>query len=419
MIRMISPNSPSWHGCGVLLAAIAIISSAAVASAPRFQAAATPTPSGAQVQFANGGNVAQVPVEMSGNLVFVAAGVNDAQPSWFLIDTARATSAFDDIRAASQNLLPSSTGNTRVTSLSNATLDFPGLKVTVASLSLISLDDISSRVGRAVQGILGADVLSQFVLVLDYERATFQLYDPKSYHYTGKGEKMKWTLIGGVPAVSARVEVRGKGKMDGEFLISTGEPEPIVFSSSFAAAHGFGSVGGKMIPFASVSDPERVEGKLGRVQSLTLGKTAVQDALAVYPTESSGASSSAEVAGTLGAGILNRFTMVLDYSGGQLILEPNPRLLDLYTADMSGLGIIAIPPDYRAYEVAQVVAGSPAAEAGFAVGDILDTIDGNPASDSSLDDVRALLRQEDSTHKITVQRNGKSLEFTIKLKPIV
>lgn len=419
MSRMISPNSRTWHGYCILLAAIAFVSLSALASAPRSQGAATPPQSGTQVQFAQGGNVAQVSIEITGNLVFVAAGVNDAPPSWFLIDTARATSAFDDIRAASQNLLPASSGNTRVTSLANAVLDFPGLKVTVPSLSLVSLDDISSRVGRAVQGILGSDVLSHFVLVLDYERSTLQLYDPKSYHYSGKGEKMKWTSMNGVPAVSARVEIRGKGKIDGTFLISTGEPQPIVFSSSFAASHGLGSVGGKMIPFASVSDPEKVEGKLGRVQSLTLGKTVVQDPLAVYPAESSGASSSAEYAGMLGAGILNRFTIVLDYGGGQFILEPNPRLLDLFTADMSGLGLIAIPPDYRAYEVAQVVSGSPAADAGFAVGDILDTIDGNPASDSSLDDVRALLRQEDSTHKITVQRNGKSLEFTIKLKPLV
>lgn len=415
---MVSSCSRAFHGYCILLAALALASSLALASAPRFQAAASPQ-SGAQVQFAQGGNVAQVSIEITGNLVFVAAGVNDAQPSWFLMDTARATSAFDDIRAASQNLLPASNGDTRVTSLPNAVLDFPGLKVTVPSLSLISLDDISSRVGRAVQGILGADVLSHFVLVLDYERATLQLYDPKSYHYTGKGEKLKWTLVNGVPAVSARVEIRGKGKIDGTFLISTGEPEPIVFSSSFAASHGLGSVGGKMIPFASVADPEKVEGKLGRVQSLALGKTVIQDAFAVYPEEASSASSSAEYAGTIGAGILNRFTMVLDYGGEQFILEPNPRLLDIFTADMSGLGLIAIPPDYRAYEVGQVVSGSPAADAGFAVGDILDTIDGNPASDSSLDDVRALLRQEDSTHKITVQRNGKSLEFTIKLKQLI
>lgn len=416
MIRMISPGPRIRHGYNMLAAAIALIPLPAFCTAPRVQSA--PPPAAAQVQFAQGGNVAQIPVEITGNLVFVPAGVNDAQPSWFLLDTARASSVFDDIRAASQNLLPA-TGDTRVTSLSNAVLDFPSLKVTVPSLSLVSLDDLSSRVGRAVQGVLGADILSHFVIVLDYERSTLQLYDPKAYHYSGKGEKLRWSLVDGVPAVSARVEIRGKGKLDGMFRISTGEPEPIVFSPSFSADHGFASLGGKMIPFASVSDPEKEEGKIGRVQSLTLGKTVVQDTLAVFPEAASGSSSAAGYAGTLGAGILNRFTLVLDYAGQYFYMEPNPRLLDLFTADMSGLGIIAIPPDYHSYEVGQVVADSPAADAGFAVGDILVSIDGNPAGDSTLDDVRALLRQEDSTHKITVQRGGKSLDFTIKLKRLV
>lgn len=408
MIRKISPSGRGRHGHSMLLAAIALFSFSALASPPR-----------AQVQFAQGGNVAQIPIEITGNLVFVAIGVNEAQPSWFLLDTAHPASVFDDIRAASENLLPASTGNTRVTSLANAVLDFPGLKVTVPSMALISLDDISSRVGRAVQGVLGADVLSHFVIVLDYERATLQLYDPKSYRYTGKGEKLKWTLLDGVPAVSARVDVHGKGKLDGMFRISTGEPEPIVFSASFASTHDFGSIGGKTIPFASASDPGKVEGRLGRAPSLALGKTVIQGPFAVFPPAASDASANGQYAGTIGAGILNRFTLVLDYTGEQIILEPNPRLLDFFTADMSGLGLVAIPPDFRSYEVAQIVPGSPAAQAGFAAGDILDTIDGNPASDSTLDDVRALLRQEDSTHKITVQRAGKSLEFTIKLKPLV
>jgi hypothetical protein len=404
--------------CSMPLAAALVLALTCAADARAH--AASPAQSAAPVQFALGGNVSQIPIEVTGNLVFVAAGVNDAQPSWFLLDTTEPTSAFDDIRAASQNLLPRSTTGAKVTALQNAVLDFPGLKVTVPSLTLSSLDDISSRVGRAVQGILGADVLSHFVVVLDYERPMLQLYDPKSYHYPGKSDKLKWTVADGVPAISARVEIRGKGRFDTLFRIATAQPEPIVFSPSFASSHDFASLMSKAIPFASASDASKAEGKLGRVQTLAIGKTVLQDPLAVFPTSSAqSSSSSAEIAGSMGAGILNRFTLVLDYSNQVSYFTPNPRVMDLFTADMSGLGLVAIPPDYRSYEVAQVLDGSPAAEAGFAVGDILVSIDGNPASDSSLDDVRSLLRQEDSTHQITVERGGKTLDFTIKLKRLV
>lgn len=401
-------------GCYVPLAAAFVLCLSCRADARA--RTAPPAQPDAPVQFALGGNVSQIPIEVTGNLVFVAAGVNDAQPSWFMLDTAQATSSFDDIRAASQSLLPAS--GEKVTALQNAVLDFPGLKVTVPTLTLTSLDDISSRVGRAVQGILGADVLSRFVVVLDYERPTLQLYDPKSYHYTGKSDKLKWTMTDGVPAISARVEIRGKGKIDTLFRIATAQPDPIVFSPGFASAHDFASLLSHTIPFASASDASKAEGKLGRVQTLVIGKTVLQDPLAVFPTSSAKSSSDA-IAGSIGAAILNRFTIVLDYANQLSYFTPNPRVMDLFTADMSGLGLVAIPPDYHSYEVAQVLDGSPAAAAGFAVGDILVSIDGNPASDSTLEDVRELLRQEDSTHQITVQRGGKTLDFTIKLKPLV
>jgi hypothetical protein len=409
LFRLTSPT-----GCYVLLAAALMLCLACGADARL--PAAFPAQSAAPVQFALGGNVSQIPIEVTGNLVFVAAGVNDAQPSWFLLDTAQPTSTFDDIRAASQNLLPAS--GAKVTALQNAVLDFPGLKVTVPTLTLTSLDDISSRIGRSVQGIIGADVLSHFVVVLDYERPTLQLYDPKSYHYTGKADKLKWTMTDGVPAINARVELRGKGKIDTLFRIATAQPEPIVFSPGFASSHDLASLLSHAIPFASASDASKAEGKLGRAQSLTIGKTVLQDPLAVFPASSAKSPSDA-IAGSIGAGILNRFTVVLDYANQVSYFTPNPRVMDLFTADMSGLGLIAIPPDYRSYEVAQVLDGSPAAAAGFAVGDILVSIDGNPASDSTLEDVRELLRQEDSTHQITVQRGGKTLDFTIKLKPLV
>ena len=50
---------------------------------------------------------------------------------------------------------------------------------------------------------------------------------------------------------------------------------------------------------------------------------------------------------------------------------------------------------------------------------MLEKIDGNPASDYSLNDVLALLRQDGTEHTLTVLRNGNHLQFTLKLKPLI
>jgi len=391
--------------------------SAAPQSAQQSAAPAATT----SVQFALAGNVAQVPIQVSGHLALVPVRVNGARPSWFLLDTTRAVSSLDDVRAVALGLVSPGSANSNSTALPNASLGFPGLKITVPTLTLGSFDDLCSRAGRVIQGILGADVLSHFVVVINYGRQTLQLYDPKSFQYKGSGVKFQTQLAEGVPAIDGKFSVRHRGTLHGLFRIATAQPEAVRFSPSFAAAHRFSELDQKMILFSPLDSPNNFDDHLGRIQTLQFGKIAFQDPLAIFPGQSEhpSAAASSGVAGAIGGEILDRFTLILDYPEQFAILQPNPHFTDSFVADMSGLVLVASPPDFRAFGVARVIANSPAAAAGIAVGDMIEKIDGNPASEYSLSDVRAILRQDGTEHTITVLRNGQSLEFTLKLKPLV
>ena len=385
-------------------------------AAPQTQQSPAPA---APFQFAFSGNVAQVPVEVSDHLVLVPVRVNGARPSWFLLDTTRPASSLDDVRAVALGLLPPGSAGSK--SLSNAVLDFPSLKISMPSLALDSFGDLSSRVGRAIQGILGADVLSHFVVVVSYDRQTLQLYDPKSFQYKGAGIRLKMQTLDGVPALGVKFSVRHRGTLQGLFSIATAQAEAIQFHPSFAAAHRFSELGQKMILFSPLDSPGDFDDHLGRIESVQFGKITLQDPFAIFPGKSEHASAQpfSGVAGAIGGEILDRFTLVLDYPDQSVIFEPNPHFSDLFVADMSGLVLVATPPDFRAFGVARVIEKSPAELAGIAVGDMLEKIDGNPASDYSLNDVRALLRQDGTEHTLTVLRNGNHLQFTLKLKPLI
>ena len=384
-------------------------------AAPQTQSPAPAAP----FQFAFSGNVAQVPVEVSDHLVLVPIRVNGARPSWFLLDTTRPASSLDDVRAVALGLLPH--GSTGSKSLSNVVLDFPSLKISIPSLALDSFGDLSSRVGRAIQGILGADVLSHFVVVISYDRQSLQLYDPKSFQYKGAGIKLKMQTLDGVPVLDVKFSVRRRGALHGLFSIATAQAEAMQFEPSFAAAHKFSELGQKMILFSPLDSPGDFDDHLGRIESVQLGKMTLRDAFAIFPgkSEHASAQSSSGVAGAIGGEILDRFTIVLDYPEQFVIFEPNAHFNDLFVADMSGLVLVATPPDFRAFGVARVIEKSPAELAGIAVGDMLEKIDGNPASDYTLNDIRALLRQDGTEHTLTVLRNGQHLQFTLKLKPLI
>lgn len=378
---------------------------------------------GPPVQFAFQGNVAQVPAQIADALPLVPVRVNGSQPSWFLLDTARADSAIDDVRAVAVGLYSPSAEGILPKSFSSVTLEFPGLKISLPSLALDSFGDLSARVGHVVQGVLGEDVLSRLVLRIDYQAPSVQFYDPQGFRYSGRGVQVPLEVSDGIPAFAGKVTVRHRGKFNGLIAIATAQTEPLAFSPHFAAAHSFADLSERMLPFpgADAASDTDVREFLGRVQALQFGKIGFADPIAIFPVKS------AKGPGTIPSGfvcavggeILARFTAILNYPARLLILEPNQTLPNVFSADMSGLSIIAIPPTFDKFEVAQVAAKSPAAAAHIEVGDMIQKLDDRTAGDYSLDEIRDLLRQGGIAHKLSFLRNGKVFDVTLTLKPLV
>jgi hypothetical protein len=375
-----------------------------------------------QIQFAFSGNVAQVPAQVADSLVLVPVRVNGSQPSWFLLDTERATSAIDDVRAVAVGLYSPSSGGGRPKSFANVSLEFPGLKISLPVLALDSFEDLSSRIGHSVQGVLGADVLNHFVLKINYRAQSVQLYDAKAFQYSGRGVQIPLQINAGIPAISGKVTVHHRGKFSGLLAIATAQTEPVAFSPQFARSHAFSDLSQRLLPFpgADAASDTDVHEFLGRIQALQFGKIGFADPIAVFPANSDKGAGAvpAQFVCAMGGEILSRFTVILNYPAKLLILEANRSFPDVFAADMSGLTFIAIPPAFNRFEVAQVAAKSPAV-GGVQVGDMLDKVDGNPVSDYSLDDLRALLRQWGTSHTLSLLRNGKPIDVTLELKPLL
>jgi hypothetical protein len=375
------------------------------------------------IQFSYGGSVAQIPAQITDALVLVPVRVNGSQPSWFLLDTARANSAIDDVRAVAVGLYSPSAQGKLPKSFSNVTLEFPGLRISLPSLALDSFGDFSARVGHAVQGVLGADVLSRLIIKINYERQTVQFYDPKSFQYRGKGLKFAMKIADGIPAIAGEIAIHHRGNFRGSFAISTGQTDALRLAARFASSYSLEDLPEKTVPFSAsdaASDTDFSD-RLGRVHAMRFGKITFTSPIAIFPGKPAKARPGIpqQFIGAMGGEILDRFTVILDYPAQLLILEANRHFPDFFTADMSGLTLIAIPPAFRTFEVARVTEKSPAAEAGVAVGDMIEQADGNPASEYTLDDLRALLRQPGTSHTLKLLRNGKTINVTLSLKPLI
>jgi len=126
-----------------------------------------------------------------------------------------------------------------------------------------------------------------------------------------------------------------------------------------------------------------------------------------------------EYGGLIGAEILRRFKIIIDYSRKRIILEPNRSLSERYEFDMSGISLAAGGKDFKTFKVRALVENSPATGAGLQVGDIITAIGGKSASNVTLEQIRRMFRQEGRSYSLSVERNESLLTIKIKTRRLI
>jgi len=113
------------------------------------------------------------------------------------------------------------------------------------------------------------------------------------------------------------------------------------------------------------------------------------------------------LAGIIGADLLRRFRVTMDYPHNQIILETTPETYSPFVYDRSGLFLLGEGDDYRSIRVKSVIAGSPAEDAGIRGGDRLVSIDGKNAQRLGLDATRRLFRENNTRYRLVLERDGE------------
>jgi len=201
-----------------------------------------------------------------------------------------------------------------------------------------------------------------------------------------------------------------------------------------------------------------VYGKRSRISSLGLGKFLLKK-----PTVSFLDTLSTKEArrfnkrnGSIGTGILKRFTVWFDYPNNRLMLKKNNSFNEEFNYNMSGLEVVydgkilveelsrnysrgrGETPDpngnrnyislIKSYEykfkpnfkINDVLKGSPADIAGVMKDDILIKINGNPAYNFQLHEIISIFhKKENNLIRLTLMRNNKKIKIQFNLKKII
>ena len=353
-----------------------------------------------------------IPFELfRGTRIFFQGTVN-GQPAMMMLDSGASSSVLNRSFAQrigareGQAIQARGAGGTEEGSIApGVTLEAGSLTVSGASVLVLDLDGIARQIGHPIDVILGMETFRAGIVDIDFpqHRISFmpaQGFTPPAGAIAvpvteADGGRTIPVSVNGAPPVAADLDIG-----NGSALIlsrSYWTSNPAIAGLPFASATA-GGVGG------------RVPKRLVTLPSVSVGGHTFQ---AVPALLNEGANDLPETGANIGIDLLQRFRMLFHYGRSTLYLVPNPAAIaEPLPKNRLGLRLELAGDRLR---VAEVIAGSPGAEAGWRAGDEVISVNGTLVDPRFYyrDDVR-FSTMPAGTRVELVRADGTSLPVTLR-----
>lgn len=367
--------------------------------------------------------VAKIPFDHD-NLLFIKVKVNDhTEPLNFVFDTGASTMVLDEtvakrigVKADYQQPATGASG----TEMYNIALSqkFHVEDITLTShMVLVDLERLSKRGSQNIDGIVGADIMKQFVTHLNFDESVIELYDNVGeVENVDRYKSLEASLdFASIPQVELEFTLENGQKFNGNFLFDSGANMTFLLNTPFAKTQKIESIIGKTIENKAESLTTSSTFKIGKVAKVKLAGFEFGEMPMDVSNSESGVMASEDYAGILGIKIINRFNVILDYKKGKIYLKPNSTYKEEFEFPVSG---ISIERNNEKIQVANVIKDSEAFEKGIREGDELLSINGEKKENVKA--YRELLKQENE--KVTLElkdKNGVAKTIIITLKRLI
>lgn len=374
----------------------------------------------------------QIPIEIQNNLIIIPLVLNGQVPLKFILDTGVRTSILTEKTYSDILNLPytrkysvSGPGGSKIVDAyvtNNVTLDLPGIHGEGHALLVLDQDYLELRnyLGTDVQGILGYELFSRFVIQVNYEKKVLIVQHPDTFKPKKKFDQIPIVVEDTKPYLSASVKLSNTSEVKVKLLVDSGASHGLILEPNSD-------------PLLKVPDKHIesligrglggiITGQIGRIKALQLGQYTINDVICNFPDPNSYMDSIKNNRhvfrnGAIGGEILSRFNVIFNFPGEKILFKKNSSFKKEFYFNLSGLTLKAKGSRLRKYEITDVRESSTAAGAGLKKGDIVLVVNGITATDLDLNSVNGLFNSKPGRRiYLEIERDGVRMKKEFRLE---
>ena len=268
--------------------------------------------------FASDSKASTFPFEFRKGMIFIPVHINGSKPLSFVLDTGSSRILIDRALAGDLGLKANGSGSLQgagsgripIEFIHGVRLAFPGVESGGYDLSTTDLKPLEQSLGVKVDGILGYEVLSRFVVTVNYEGKNLTFTLPQAFHPDNKAQQLPIEIRDKWPFVKAELVLPGPVTVQDSFMIDSGSSDavdhPVVMKLQSRVASESGIGFGKPI-----------RGGTARADSFRIGRYTL-DGPIVSCCGATDATSK-----LIGSEVLRRFNVTFDYPSSRIFISPN------------------------------------------------------------------------------------------------
>ncbi|WP_423129737.1 aspartyl protease family protein [Gaoshiqia sp. Z1-71] len=279
---------------------------------------------------------------------------------------------------------------------------------------------ISQILGLPVHGLIGFNLFKDFVVEIDYDAHKLTVSKPDYYRsrVNNRDIVMPLHFEHNKPYVRTTIMTDKHEEVPVKLLVDTGASDAIWLSTN--SDERISLPENHIETFLGRGLNGNLYGKKGRIGGIWVGPLVLYEPIVAFPDAGLvDQIITDDRNGTLGAEILRRFYVTIDYPGNQIKLRPTSKVKDEFNYNMSGLEISNPFPGMSVFTIDQVRENSPAYYAGLMENDQILSVNKTNHKSLTLNDINLLLQsKEDRKISITVLRKGEEITTSFQLQRI-
>lgn len=289
-------------------------------------------------------------------------------------------------------------------------LNLPGLTADSLDFHINDYSLLNSIYGIRIDGIIGYSLIRRFIIQIDYDSQTLKFFTPGGFKYT-RGGTLLHPAFNSLPIQSA--DIKELRTIRHRFYLDTGGGLCLLLSKDFTLDSAIYPKKKKMVETVAEGLGGKKAMQITTTKEVKLGPYKFKKVPTYIFDDEFNVTSYPSLGGLIGADLLRRFNITLNYPKAEIHLLPNTHFRDVF--DYSYTGMELYINDGKVL-VGDVIKNSPAEKAGLKSNDEVFSIDGHIGINFLA--MKALLQNAGKRIRLIVFRDGHPLEIKMKIERV-